>query len=488
MKKLPTCRLSLPTANTAETAFGQSFGNCTTLMAHGTAARGGGLIMAKNRDQAYMTPSSVIVQPRKKYPPGAICKTLNLTLPQVPETYAFTGSGSAGAYGVAFGSNEKKVAVACNDANSRDELTYEQGFSDNDLARIILERAGSAREGLELVTKLTEMYGQGYHGEIYEIGDPNEIWVVETTGRHWAAKRYTDTVVSRANQYELTDDYDLCSANLESFADKMGWTHLTENKRFDFRATYGGDKLNVSRDEPLHKRVASSTLYEPNRRHQRCEELLHKALAEQGTLTPSPMMAILRDHYSTYRLPSGELANLKQIPFYASSYGATELREEIFNPPAGDTQTVPLYVRSICAHGIKTSTTACSGIMIAQEQKPATMLCCLGTPCTGIFVPFFPLQTTVESPYATAALSHAAIAINLLMLGYYEHFAPLVQELLRPAEDSMLTELDSLSDETPISQLTIFSKSQCQQAYTLTEKAHKDLQLKLERIFANRHS
>lgn len=161
---------------------------CTTIMAQGKAAQGNGLIMAKNRDQAYLTPSSVIVQPHQKHPAGAICKTLTLTLSQVPETYAFTGSGSAGAYGVAFGINEKKVAIACNDANSRDELTYEQGFSDNDLARIILERAGSAKEGLELVTKLTEIYGQGYHGEIYEIGDPNEIWVVETTGRHWAAK------------------------------------------------------------------------------------------------------------------------------------------------------------------------------------------------------------------------------------------------------------------------------------------------------------
>lgn len=268
----------------------------------------------------------------------------------------------------------------------------------------------------------------------------------------------------------------------------MGWTHLTENKRLDFRATYGGDKLKTSQDEPLHKRVPSPTLYEPNMRHQRCEELLHKALAEQGTITPSHMMAILRDHYSTYRLPSGKLADLKQIPFYASTYGATEQREEIYKYPDGDTQTVPLYVRSICVHGIKTSTTACSGVMIAQEQKTATMLYSVGTPCIGIFVPFFPLQTKVESPYATAALSHTAIAINLLMIGYYEHFAPLVQQLLRPPENKMLTELDTLSDGTPVSQLTVFSQSQAKQAYELTEKAHKDLQRKLERIFANRHS
>lgn len=82
MKKIATCILcllagTLFTANIGGAAgqsnqapFVQGFGNCTTLMAQGKAAKGGGLIMAKNRDQAYMTPSAVLVQPHKKYPAG----------------------------------------------------------------------------------------------------------------------------------------------------------------------------------------------------------------------------------------------------------------------------------------------------------------------------------------------------------------------------------------------------------------------------------
>lgn len=501
MKKKAACLTfllagAILTASTIEAAkepdkasVKQSFGNCTTLMAHGKAARGGGLIMAKNRDQAYMTPSAVMVQPHKKYLPGTTCKTVTITLPQVTETYAFTGSGSAGAFGVAFGINEKKVAVASNDANSRDELTYEQGLSDNDVVRLVLERAGSAKEGMELVAKLTETYGQGYHGETYEIGDPNEIWVVETTGRRWAAKRYTDTVVSRANQFELTDDYDLCSEDLATFANKMGWDSKTgKNKRLNFRAAYGGDKLNFSKDEPVAKRVSSPTLYESNIRHQRCDELLHETLTTQGEITVANMMSFLRDHFSIYRLPSGKTVDLRQIPFYASDYSATEQREDVYKQPAGDTQTVPMYIHSICTHGLRSSTTSCSGIMVAQNQKPATMLCSLGTPCTGIFTPFFPVQTDVENHYATAELSHTAIATNLLLIGYYEHFAPLVQKQLRPEENQMLAETETLTADTTPGQLTAFSQKQALQAYSLTEKAHRALQQKHEQIFAHRHS
>ena len=145
-------------------------------------------------------------------------------------------------------------------------------------------------------------------------------------------------------------------------------------------------------------------------------------------------------------------------------------------------------MHSICTHGLRSSTTSCSGIMLAQDQKPSTMLCSLGTPCTGIFVPFFPVQTKVESHYATAALSQTAIATNLLLMGYYEHFAPLVQQQLRPTESQLLQETETLTANATPGQLTAFSQKQAQQAFQLTEKSHQALQLKFEQVFANRHS
>jgi dipeptidase len=476
-------------ASTEQEWVDQSFGNCTTLMAHGKAAQGGGLILAKNRDQSYMTPSTVMVQPHKKHAAGSSVQTVTITIPQVEETYAFTGSGSAGAFGVAFGINEKKVAVASNDTNSRDELTYEQGLSDNDLVRLILERASTAKEGLELAIKLTETYGQGYHGEVYEIGDADGIWILETTGKRWAAKHYTDTVLARANQFELTDGYDLCSADLVSFAQKMGWAQeVKPNGRINFRQTYGGDKLNPLKEEPLNKRVASATLYESNKRHARCEELLLAALHKQNYVTVSDMMGFLRDHYDTYQLPSGKIVDLKQVPFYASEYGATHEREAVYTKPQTDTQAVPLYVQSICAHGIQTNATTSAAVMVVQEQKPALMLCSIGTPCSGIFVPFFPAQTKVEEHYAGTGLTHTAIAINLLSIGSYPRMAPIVQNLLRPAEKEALNEVQGLSEGTSPAYLTALSQKWAAKAYKLTTEAHTRLQKRLEEVFAHRHS
>lgn len=467
----------------------QSFGNCTTLMAHGKAAQGGGLILAKNRDQSYMTPSTVMVQPHKKYAAGTSVNTVTISIPQVEETYGFTGSGSAGAFGVAFGINEKKVVVASNDSNSRDELTYEQGLSDNDLVRLILERAATAKEGLEIAIKMTETYGQGYHGETYEIGDAEGIWVIETTGKRWAAKHYTDTVLARANQYELTDDYDLCSADMVTFAQKMGWVQdVKPNGRINFRLAYGGNKLNALKEEPLKQRVASATLYESNKRHARAEELLKAALHKKNYVSVGDMTGFLRDHYDTYQLPSGKIVDLKQVPFYASEYGATYAREAVYTKPQADTQTVPLYVQSICAHGIQTNATTSAAVLIAQEQKPAMMLCSIGTPCTGIFVPFFPLQTKVEEHYAGTALTNTAIATNLLLIGSHGRMAHIVQDLLRPAENEVLNEVQGLADGAAPEDLTTLSQKWAAKAYGLTEEAHTRLQKRMEEIFAHRHS
>ena len=484
--------MALPVVTSAaqleQPSLERSFGNCTTLLAHGKAAQGGGLILAKNRDQVYMTPSTVMVQPHKKHAPGTSVKTVTITIPQVAETYAFTGSGSAGAFGVAFGINEKKVVAASNDANSRDELAYEQGLSDNDLVRLILERAGTAKEGLELVIKLTETYGQGYHGETYEIGDASGIWVIETTGKRWAAKHYTDTVLARANQYELTDDYDLCSADLISFAQKMGWVQeVGPNGRINFRQAYGGEKLDAIKEEPLKERVASATLYESNKRHARAEELLKTAL-QKNYVTVSDMTGFLRDHYDEYQLPSGKVVNLKQIPFYASEYGNTEGREVLFTKPQADTQTVPLYVQGICAHGIRTNATTSAAVLVAQEQKPAMMFCSIGTPCTGIFVPFFPLQTKVEEHYAGTAMTNMAIATNLLLIGFYVRMAPTVQNILRPAEKEALSEAQRLEATVSPETLTALSQKWAAKAYELTEQAHTGVQKRMADIFAHRHS
>ena len=67
--------------------------------------------------------------------------------------------------------------------------------------RLGLERARTASEALTIITSLLEEHGQGgecfinekRRGIVYDnsyiIADPNEAWVLETVGRHWAAEK-----------------------------------------------------------------------------------------------------------------------------------------------------------------------------------------------------------------------------------------------------------------------------------------------------------
>ena len=478
-------RAAAPSQSVEDSEF---VGDCTTLIAHGTAVEGGGLIMAKNRDHSYLTQSAAMVQPHQQHQAGEMVRTATISLPQAEETLAFTGCGSSKAFGVSFGINECRVAAACNDANSRDILTYAQGLSDNDVVRLILERAATARAGMELVAQLTETYGQGYHGECYEIGDPGEVWVIETTGKRWAAKRYADTVTARANQFEITDDYDLCSADMVSFAVDMGWAQTDENGRIDFRGAYGGEYLNMPEKIPLAERISSPTLYECEMRVHRCMELLSGARDKKGCVSAADMASFLRDHYDTYTLPSGKVVDVGQIPFYASKYGNLHQYEEVHAQPAGDTQEVPLFIRSICSHRLVSGATTAGGILCASDHTPTNMLLCIGTPCTGMFVPFFPGQAAVEQHYSSAEMARAASAVSLLLEGDYEHSIGTIASYTHNIENLAWSDVSRLSSNADAGALTALSAKWAEKAYRTTLGIHERLWDTYEHYFATHHS
>src|SRR5690242_8791875 len=96
------------------------------------------------------------------------------------------------------GLNEKGVAVRDVWAQNRDDLIAmtpnpQTGLQYSDLARVVMERASTAREGVEIIGQLIAEYGYAdYGGNSHLIADHNEGWVVwEMSGGHklWAAER-----------------------------------------------------------------------------------------------------------------------------------------------------------------------------------------------------------------------------------------------------------------------------------------------------------
>jgi len=80
---------------------------------------------------------------------------------------------------------------------------------------------------------------------------------MEVTGYNWVAKKYTDTVMAIANQFQLTDNYDLASKNLVSYALEQGWIDK-EVPKINFREVYGAKDLYPGPDD---KKSSKNGLY-----------------------------------------------------------------------------------------------------------------------------------------------------------------------------------------------------------------------------------
>lgn len=154
------------------------------------------------------------------------------------------------------GLNEHGVAVRDIWSTSRAELIAmtpktQTGPNYSDLARLVLERARSAREGVELIGDLIARHGYSdYGGNSHIIADADEAWVViECAGgqKLWAAERLGPDSI-RASRPGFIGEIPVAQSghpdfryadNLVPFAVAQGWFDPAENKPFNFNAVYG---------------------------------------------------------------------------------------------------------------------------------------------------------------------------------------------------------------------------------------------------------
>ena len=157
------------------------------------------------------------------------------------------------------GLNAHGVAVRDVWSSSRPELVAmtpatQTGPNYSDLARLVLERARSAREGVELIGRLIAQHGYSdYGGNSHLIADPDEAWVViEFSGGHklWAAERLGPHSIRASRPGYIGDipvdqpghpDF-LYSDNLVSFAVAQGWFDPVASLVFNANTVYGDGK------------------------------------------------------------------------------------------------------------------------------------------------------------------------------------------------------------------------------------------------------
>ena len=258
---------------------------CDTIAATGTATADGITLSGKNSDREPNEAQNLCHIPGQKHDLGASVKCTYISIPQVAKTNAVLLSKPFWMWGAEMGVNEHGLAIGNEAVFTR--VPYEKGpaLTGMDLLRLALERAATAQAAVHIITDLIQTFGQGgncsyrhklfYHNS-FLLADPESVWVLETAGRHWAAKR-VDGIYAISNKITLETSWDIASDDLVHFAVQKGWCRSAED--FSFARCYS-DFLYTKFSSSEHRRVRAMT----------------RLNVLQGQLRVADFFAILRDH------------------------------------------------------------------------------------------------------------------------------------------------------------------------------------------------
>jgi dipeptidase len=241
-----------------------------------------------------------------------------IDIPQVPRTAkyitmnysAFAGFPAPLTNG---GLNEHHVAARDIWSPSRKELRDmtprpQRGLNYSDLSRIVMERARTAREAVEIVGELVNKHGYAtYGGNSHMFADREEGWVlIEFAGGQglWVAQRLgpDDIRVSRPGYIgDVPADYMKHegfrgSPNLISFAVEKGWYDPKSGQPFNANKAYGDGQMR-------HPAVVL------------IEERLRGLAGKSGKVGIKDVMAAVRTTEVTRDSAGyGQVAHLRQTP------------------------------------------------------------------------------------------------------------------------------------------------------------------------------
>jgi len=199
----------------------------------------------------------VLAVPRRRHDPGDAIRipgAEGVELPQTPLTYAYLGimmvTQGADIAEAEGGINEHQLVAGTSTGGwlnpGAQEVCQRVPTSIGDYRMtLVLERCRTAREGIELVGRLTDEYGA--RTDNYIVADPEEAWFYEEYRDHlWCAVRVPDDCFAvQANSVRIDrGSFDdpanfLGSENLVSFAVEHGLYDSDEDGPFNPSMVYG---------------------------------------------------------------------------------------------------------------------------------------------------------------------------------------------------------------------------------------------------------
>lgn len=258
---------------------------CDSFVVLSNATKDGSVIFGKNSDRHPNEAHELILIPGATHPQGAQVQCTYISVPQVKETHAVLLSKPFWIWGAEMGANEHGVVIGNEAVFTKVPYDKEPGLIGMDFIRLALERAATATEALDIMIELLEVYGQGgnamfsqkmfYHNG-FLIADPQEAWIFETAGQHWAAEKVRD-IRTISNLISIGSTWDRASDDLVSHAIAKGWCKTADD--FNFSACYS---------DLVYTRFAAG-------KHRSCRigELL---AAHAGEIDIPFAMRLLRDH------------------------------------------------------------------------------------------------------------------------------------------------------------------------------------------------
>lgn len=228
---------------------------CYAVVVGKKASADGSVIFGHNEQNGGNRIINFRVIPRMKHKPSDVVKLLKGgTLPEVPETNSFIWSENPGLEFSDTYVNEWGVAVASDGCGTRedsyDELVARGDIVDGGigymLRRLIVQRAKTAREGVQIAGELLNRFGYSDSGRTLTIAGPNEAWLLSIVrGKHWVAQRVPDDEVALLPNVHIISEIDLNDSDnfmgapdIVDYAIKRGWFDPESGKPFSFRAAY----------------------------------------------------------------------------------------------------------------------------------------------------------------------------------------------------------------------------------------------------------